>query len=313
MHIMHSYMYLKQTDKFPLEIAHLYEHLVIEGFYSYVHKELGIDAGVTGYIGGETYCTVQFIEAWLYDKSVAIAFATYILHQNRTWEFIDRCIEQCESESRESWKIMDEKSVKNQLNELDQLPWQSINDVPPFRVDEANEKLKSPIQITKAASQFKSIVISTYLENASLEDKVLFMRLNVIIEDIVGSVIRQHGWYKLDSHMPIEKDRYIFSVVSANLPKASMTTKQIENMLEDVLHSFDTKKNMSFITSHFEAFKDHPTWIGNARDQLHYINFVASNHSIARLATIERVTSVLQNTMVKVENAPHKFASHLEY
>lgn len=311
---MKAFLLTKPTGNTPQSVAHLYEHWFIQSFYRYVEEQAGINGGVVGYIGGETYQNVTFIEAWFYDDHLAQLFEKFVLHEKLYENLFEICLHQCEAEDRELWSIPDTKRLHSQFLQLQTTPWQHIETVDPYEYSDVTPpETIDPIRIKKRASLYRTITISPYLENASLEDRAVFQRLFVILIDIVEQLIRCRGWYGLDNHVPRDKDTYIFYSQSVVLPKRQITTTQLEHDIENLFKTFDLRANMPYIQAHFDFFGKEKLWVGRIRDQLHDTNVITSNGHIASLASPDRIEHIMHHLQVRVESVPYDFAKKLVY
>ena len=311
---MKSYIFLKRFNSIPLEAAHIYEHLFIESFRKYAVHTLGIDDAVIGYIGGETFENVLFIEAWFYESSVSDLFEAYILKNSYDNKLIDTAIKQCEAEGRFSLAVLDQKAFTSTFETLNSLPWIDGTTLPVTSYEKSESaESDSLFQIHKNAKHFKSITISPYLVDASVEDVALYRRLSVIVHDIVDSVIRAHGWYEPDSYPIKQAGTFTHTVTGVTLPVGDMSNHAIEDEIESRLHDFDIKKNFSLIKAHFNYFAAQPTWIGDMRNDLHRIDVMVGNEVVNELATEVNIARLLSRIQVRVENVPYSFAKNITY
>src|SRR5690606_8318287 len=75
-HTRHHHLDIRSVDN---DVAHLFEHLIINGFFSYIEKE-GYHPAFIGWVTGETFDNILFINAGFYDGKVASLFDTYLEH-----------------------------------------------------------------------------------------------------------------------------------------------------------------------------------------------------------------------------------------
>lgn len=315
MNSLHATLYFKECKTVPMEVSHLYEHVVMQGFHDYLKEMAGIEPGVMGYFGGETYKNIIFLEAWFYDASIEALFFDFMRGDILPEKHIKLCIKQCEAESREKWHVSSPSLLVEQLRDLHASPWKNISDEAPFQYVEDTDKVPSPITIHKSASSFKSVIISPYFELQELSDneKTLLLRLYVIIQDILIHHVRQNGWYTYDTHSLVEKGSYLFAPLSIGLPTKTRTNRSIEQEMTAALHAFDVKANYPYIKAHLDVFARQPTWQGMIRETLHHVDMIASNNAVAASVSEQAVMDLFQKVAVRVENISHSFATKLEY
>lgn len=298
---MYVQVLIKNNQLYAQDVAHLYEHMLIESFYQKVAKELHINSGVIGYIGGNTYLNVIFLESWFYNKTLNDMFKQH-LKENISLDILNLSIKQCEAEDRVIWDIMDKRKLTEQFSELDKIPWINGHTVKPFIYSDKVHKIEFPITVKKSAKSYRSIMININLSKLPLEDKVVYIRLYVIIQDLIDRYIRLMGWYRLYSSSTLINDDTIYSKLQISLPKDRNTNKIIQNNLQAYISNTDIEPIMGLINDHFSEYVRQKTWSGRIVDDLHYINIIAGNYHIAKLATKERVTRIIKNIKIEIES-----------
>jgi hypothetical protein len=307
---MDVYFLAKDPGDIPHTIAHLYEHWFLNSFRKFSEDLLGVDAGVLGYISGETYRNLIFIECWFYHKDVSKAFEQF-LDTELDSSLLQTSISQCATEDRESWDIKDPDELSRQLNRLHETTWQRGDSIKPFEYDDKREKISSPIIEHKTAGLYKACVVKLNLKDGSLEEKALFLRLEIILQDIINVYIIRSGWYWLNSRSPENDEKVMYAKASILLPKKAHSNKQLENDIKIIFQNLDVAKSMPYIDAHFKKFGIEPIWTGRPRDDLHYSDIVVGNSHIAKLATRERIERIISKLEIVIHNAPYQQAKDL--
>lgn len=310
---MFAFVIAKDTTPFPKEVAHLYEHWFIASFFSYVERELRVDRGTIGYMGGENFTNMTFIEAWFYDKAAADLFQRFVERETLEKDLLQTCIQQCASESRELWTIQDQPLLHDYFQSLQKTNWQYDTNLAPFEYSDTSHDAKLPITITKAASSYRLITILVNLAHGSLEEKALLMRFYVVLSDIIGRHIQQYGWYELDTLSPRENADGMYFISSVSLPRGAMKNTDIAKDILKCIRTFDVSLNMPYITAHFTQFANEQLWKGRIRGDLHDISIVATNAYIAKLATQENIENLLQKVTLHIETVSYEFAKNISY
>ncbi len=289
----------KQNKLYAQDVAHLYEHMIIESFYQKIEKELHINSGVIGYIGGNTYQNIIFLETWFYNKTISDMFKKYI-QENLSLDILDLSIQQCEAEDREIWNISDKHVLFDQFNLLDGTPWVNGRTIKPFIYSNEVHKNASPIIIKKSAKSYRSVMIIINLKEQSIEEKAVFIRLYVIIEDLIERYTRLNGWYRLYSSSTYQDGDTIYSKLKISLPKNQQTNKIIQTDLQTFITNTDVNSIIGLINDHFHEYVRQKTWTGRIVDDLHNIDIIVGNYHITKLATKERVTKIIRNIHIEV-------------
>ncbi|HMM62018.1 MAG TPA: hypothetical protein PKC86_00480 [Candidatus Saccharibacteria bacterium] len=305
---MITYSHIKHTNTITQSVAHLYEHLFVESFYVYATEKLNIDPSIIGYIGGETFENVVFMEAWFYDDRIARLFQRFIKHEKLNFKFFDLVISQVSSEDRVEWNILNKKSLKTQLATISDIKWNPVEDLGVFEYSEKAIKKISPIEIKPNAPKYKSLLITAYVsvKDLSLNERALFLRLSTIVQDVVGSDIRALGFYEQSSHPPQELGEYLVCKVGVTGLRVGVSNETLQNIIEKHLQSFDWKKNKSYIKSHFSEYSKQPLWNAHPRDHLKHVSVIAGNKTVKLLATQKNILSIFNKIQIRVETVSYQ-------
>lgn len=309
---MYAHVFIKDSSGFSLDVAHLYEHLLLQSSAQFIGDHLDINCGVIGYLGGTTYKNIIFVEIWLYEERVNKLFLEYLTKQYYNEQLLDTCIEQCQAEDRVLWTIKDRSMLSTQLSKLNSLPWKISNRIKPYEYSEKDESEASPIISKKSASSFKSYAVGLHLNNGSIEEKAVFLRFEVIIHDIIGHFLAVKGWYRQDYSSIKNSLDYLWVKIGYTLLKGKTTAAKTENEIIDMLNSFNVDKNMDYIKAHFAAFAQQKLWDGRIREEIKNNNIVVGNKHIALLATNERLKSIIDKLEISVSPISYAQAKRME-
>lgn len=308
---MQNILLVKHVETIPQETAHLYEHMFINSFFIYVEKKLGINPKVIGYLGGETYRDIIFVEAIFYDDAVADLLETFLASRISCVASLDVCSKQCAAEDRETWRITDRGLLMEQLEALHAAPWLREEEIMPQIYTGDGKKEASPIKIQKSAKHYKSVLVTLTLNPEWVEDRAVFLRFHVILNDIISRCVEKNGWYVLDALFVKDEPTYMYCGIGVVLPRGVTTNQLIRTAIEDVLSSFDFGTNQHYLDAHFKEFGSQPRFIGRMRNNLHFSDVLASNKMIAALATPDRLQRITQTLSVKVETVSFDHAKYL--
>jgi len=308
---MKTYTYIKLLPSTSLDVAHIYEHLFIDSFYKYASAELKIDPAVIGAVSGQTYNGIVFIDAWLYDRRVVKLFEQYVENEVLDMSLLKTVADQTAAEDSRTMKVTE--SLNQIISELKNTKWQYIDAVEPtLYADTVIDDKKLDDQ--NSSIRYKSVLVTLYIPLAklTLEDRVVFHRLSVMVHDIVAAFVRQNGWYVLDNTIVKEKGGYISRGLSINLPQSAIKNSELESKLEDKIHTFNTEVNYSYIHSHLVEYAKQQLWTSDVANRLKYTDIIFSNKSVPKLATQKRVDALLDLIEVRVETIARNVAENLE-
>ncbi len=311
---MHNMFLVKENSGLPTDVCHIYEHWFYMTFRKRVSERLKIDPGLIGMLAGETYGELIFFECYLYDERLNRLFKEFIADKYLDEDRLKVSLDQCAAEERVSITITNKSLFDKQIKQLIGTPFQEGSDLKPFVYADTLKSKDSPLSIHKDAKRYKCIGIEIGLaKGASLEDRALYLRLYVIIQDIVSAFLQANGWYHHKSIDLKDIDNHMFTALSFILPKPNFTNKQIENDIKLHLRSLDVSLAMPYIAAHFHEFANNPFLQGEPRHSLHYIDVVAGNRAIAELATKDRIKRIISNLEVVVFNMTFPEADTLIY
>lgn len=299
---MYTSLIYKDSTAFPQEVAHVYEHWFIASFFDYIEREFGYDRGVLGYVGGETFSNILFIEAWFYSQEMADAFRNFVVNEQLEPTILSTCMQQCGAEDTELWSVEDKPLLHTQLSELANLPWLSDSQLRLCKYSDTKPYIQSPIMVQKSAASYRTLTIKAKLVRPSMEDQALMQRLHVILSDIIGRFIQRHGWYEYDNQSLREDGDGLYFLHTISLPKKTVTKANVEDLIQDHIRSFDVHTNMPLIKDHFTLFSNEPLWKGRVREELHYLDVILSNRHIAELAVEDRIQRIFAAVKISVSS-----------
>lgn len=301
--MLYTYIHHKEYKDASWDVAHLYEHLVTRSFQSHL-ESLGIHPGLIGSVSGDTFEHVIFLQAIFYDKQVAEAYKHFLEMPSLTdSSFIPQMLLEIEIENKEHLNMKDKSELESQLGSLSATPWMNNAAITNRIVDESTTLPDAPFVIKRSAKDFRDIVVSTYAKSDDLDEneQILFLRLSVIIGDIIGYTIRKElpGAYHVGLS-PISK-------VNANMGSAqhirfprNVTLRQIQETAEQALLDINVQQAMPLISAQLDEFADRATWRNIVVDYYRHTGVLTNNNHISSLATPERIASIISKLKVYV-------------
>lgn len=301
--MLYTYVHHKEYKDASWDVAHLHEHLVIRSFESYL-ESLGIHPGFIGSVSGTTFEHIVFLNAIFYDKRVADAYVYFIKKPSLIdASFIPQMLLEIETEDREVFTLQDKPELETQLTSLLETPWVDNAATMNHTVDELPVLPDAPFVINRSAKDFRDIVVSTYagINTLDEEEQVLFLRLSVIINDVIGYAIRKklHSAYHVGLS-PISKVNTDMGSTQHIRFRRNITLKQIQETAERALQNINIESTMPLVSAQLEEFADRATWRNVVVDYYRHTGIVTNNEQITSLATPERVASIISKLKVRV-------------
>lgn len=298
--MLYTYVHHKEYSNVSQDMAHLYEHLVIYSFHSYL-ESLGIHPGLIGSVNGDTFEHVAFLNVTFYEKRVADAYVHFLTSSKLVdTTLIPQMLLECESEDRVTFTLRGGAEFDRQLNSLTAMPWMS-NDLEATHFVDETPTAEIVLEAKRSAKEFKDIALGFYADSAALDqsEQTLFLRLSVIIGDILELAIRRglHGAYCVGRTPTAIEGTVMVCGIHLRLKK-SVPLKMIRKTAEDALRAIDIHSAMPLITAQFDEFADRATWKSFVVDYYRHMGILTNTKYISSLATPERINSILSKLKI---------------
>lgn len=286
--MIYTFIYTLETDCYQWDVAHLFEHLVINDFFEAV-SEHGINPALIGWIRADTFEDRIFIDCGFYQSEVANLFQEYIDDLPLfSEENISIGLKVMEAEDKVAVAILDKQMLNKNIFELSQIRWNA--DEQKAAVGSKSELLQS----RRAASKFRDITIGVYAEDLTKNEQILFLRFEVLLADIVIHMLRTNFHVYSRGSSPVQKqDTIMGALIVFTLAKRPTILKDIKTLLELSIHNFDVRQNWAAVNAHFKGFSSNELWKDFAVYYYRWTGINTTTDEIASFATQENISSVL--------------------
>lgn len=297
-----TYVHQKEYTSASYDVAHLYEHLVIHSFYTYLESHQ-VQPGFIGYVGGETFEKVVFLQASFYNKRIADLYEKFLSKPIVADDsFILHALRELEAEDRVSLTVRDKASFNQQLQSLITTTWIDNNSVISSSMLEVAKLPDSPLETKKIERDFREVLVGIYAENSDLDnnERTLLLRLLAILGDTIHLEMRQklHCAYVEDPAVMADNE-YIGNTYNLRFNK-KIPLRTIKNLVEAKLLNMDIDSIMPLINAQFEEYSQRSSWNDKVIDYFRYTGIVTSNAYIASLATPDRIATVISKLKIHV-------------
>ena len=293
MHIINRDLFLR-TKNIDLNTVHLYEHLVIMGFYNYLEKT-GTSTDLFGWINGQTFDKVMFIYSCFYNPNTAKLFDQYFASKlSFTEAEIDYCLATIEVEERSIAKV-NKPQLLHDLEAVASLPWNKPSNIAPTI-------LKS-INFTKSAKDYHDLTIEIELQSKNIDLQTLFLRVEVMIYDIIHLALQKNIISYVQGTSPVtilSVNDLASSIKVITVKNKTQTASEIQSICQTAIDNFDVKKNFKDIKRHFQIFAKEPLWQEINIFYYRYSGILTLNQEIANLATLKNIDTIFKNTRITV-------------
>lgn len=292
------------NPKMDWGVAHLYEHLLIQTFQNYIEK-LGYSPYLYGWVAGETFQDVIFIEYGFYNPKVEKLFEKFINSEDRIdSSLIHNEVVRIEAEEGSLINVSNHKVLVKKLQELAEHAFVSVEKDSDIVITGDSQNSISLITQNKSKKSFKDITITVGLGEASLEEKALFLRMTPIIFDLLNSLVYSKGLYQKHISWPIYKNNHdamlAFSVYT--IKKSTYTNKELETLIIDALLEADFTKHEKELQCYAHGFMSTPLWNTFPIDYFRYTGILVSRKNVAELLTVDNIQSVIKRLKINVSN-----------
>lgn len=303
---IHTGLYHLPIRGVDIEVAHIYEYLLLETFKHSLEKH-GFSKYLFGWVGGETFRDVIFIEYGFYDQKVEKIFQKFMQESQRIdISFLNNELLRVQAEARVTITDLNKAELMRQLHQLDNdtfinhannteiaLPKTTQNDIKP-----------DVVKMRKSKSKFRTIAITLGIRNMTVDEKKAFLRLSPILHEAIDNCVFKLGAYNDDSSWAIGKpvlDGML--VVSINtMKRGDSTNKQIEKNLRHSLESLaiDIKQRPDELQSYIQGFLTTPNWNNFAVDYYRNTGIITTKQQIAESLTQERIASLISRIEIEI-------------
>ena len=281
------------TQDFDWDTAHLFEHLLIQGFYDMLPAH-GYKPELIGWIDGDTFKDIIFIDSGFYEPEVAKLFDDYLMNLPEfTESLINKIVPGIECEGRSLAEITDMAECLSQLKALGKRKWCAP-------IDEGDDK-PHVIKLKKSSKDFGDVRLMVSSGKLTESEQKLFLRAQAIIFDITTHHIRKHfAAYILDSTGVNSLKRGYYGFGIELVTKKSIDTEDIRAAAADHIKKYPVDEGFSQIKAHFDVFATE-AWLQNAPvDYYRNAGIVTTNREIADLATVEDFEGLMSKLEVTI-------------
>jgi|GEM_PF-3050998 len=306
-------LYRLQTQNIDWGVAHLYEHLLIRSFHELVSKK-GYSPYLYGWVGGETFQDVMFVEYGFYNPDIERLFIDFMDgHHRINLDSLDNEITRLEAEDNVIITVKDKKQLERVLNDMDKAIFirvdanSDIEQLPELR--KGNSLM---LQERRSKKSFKQVTIAVGLPDASLEDKALFLRLTPIIFDAMNERLFNLGAYENEASWPVCNTPHSAMLAHAiyTVKRGAISNNELTAIAKEALRGISLRSHEHELGYYASGFVDTPNWHTFPVDYFRYTGILVSKDQIAKLLTVPNVENILQR--LKVHTLPTT-QEHFEY
>lgn len=281
------------TTGIDYDVCHLFEHLVIESFLNHLDKS-GYSPSLFGWLNGRTFEDHVFFDAGFYNDQQASDFDTFMLNLPE-WDnaIIERCLDAIGCETQQKYQIRHPETLAKLLSELRRRVLSGdLPEVTPA---------VSPFTIEKSANEYRDVLLVFALPTDNTRLSALFLRLHVIIEDILQYTFRKNTvCYPVSDLSELNEYPGGIGVAQKWRVKKGTSTKELRNHLQDALNTFDVSTHAKELYQHFEVFAQED-WLRHL--PIHFYErtgIVTTNQEISQLATAANIETAMKMTELNI-------------
>lgn len=302
---LHTRLYCLDTRNIDHEAAHLYEHLLIWSF-SGLLKDRSIPTFLSGWVSGQTFEEIMFIEAGLYLESAAKLFDNYMKTADRIdWSLLDRGIDSIQAEYKAEATSINYDLLQRELQLLDSSRFSSFDTInPAYHPAKPREQKNTNVIILRPAKRkFRDLTIQFGADSLSETEKLAFLRTAPLIRHYIDSVLLLLGAHQSEwSHIVDRPNNGLMGFDIYTIKKGVTTTHALQEQLTEHLHEL-----LEEVTTHSHALRKYATafqyesrWEDFPIQSFRWSGIAAPRTHIARALTRENVVLLLEKLQFKV-------------
>lgn len=282
------------TSDVQWEVAHLFEHLIIDGYRSYL-DERGYGRTVFGWLIGETFEKRLFLEGGFYSSKTADMFEDYLKNVK---EFSDHAIKEqittLEAENKSSIEIADSRQLHRCMKILTKR-LTTDNALAKPRV-----RMEDPIKQTASAKSFRDISTKLIFTDLNDVEVKLLLRFKAVLLDILMDCINFYGGYERGvSDLARRESASEYGLLQISTFKRGLyTSQELTNKIQDFIIKYDYEKYFDLIKKHFEEYAKEPLWKTFTIDYYRTTNVLITPEDVASALTLEYIHSLISKLII---------------
>lgn len=291
------------------DVAHLYEHMLIETFKRSL-EDHGISKYLFGWISGETFHDILFIEYGFYNPKTEQLFLDFMQSNSRiNYNLLDIELERIQAEDSSIIVTIDKDAILSLLKKIDQLVFINHRDdfIPTKIRTPSNNSDSKILEMKRAKKQFREVAISFGIRDITSQDLQILLRLRPLVLDAIDTSLFNMGAYGIDTSLTAcHPDLSLTFVISAyNIRRKGIALKQINEKIRKNIMGLadDIQKHSDEITDYMSGFVTTPNWHSFPIDYYRYTGMITSKNNIRKLFTPENIIALLAKLEISVTTA----------
>lgn len=308
------------------EVAHLYEHMLVMT----AHRRLaaaGVGNLLAGWVAGETFLRMMFIDYTLYTAQAEQVLAAYMAGPNRIdWDLLDQELQRVQTEARSvitNQAIADPTSsdrarLTRALQKLDRRPFYRYDDAargnagdeftPTYHAHLAgsNHAATPILPMRPARQRYRDVAVRFGARGLPLQEKLAFLRLKPLIGSWLDSQLEPHGTYLRGSSIPFDHPSGALAAVAIyTLPRTGLRLASLQRHLARGLPALaqELTAHPSNLAAYRDCFAHDPEWRDAPKEYYRAAGLLATRQAIARALTPGNIHTLLGKLQLEVQPA----------
>lgn len=299
-------LFCMDIRKYNSDIAHLYEHLLIRKFQS-VLVLAGFSPYLYGWVEGETYRNIMFIDYGLYNPKVEELFLEFMGRKTRIdYSFVDLEIARIGTEALSTVTVLNKEELIKDLARLDKQPFINLQENTTnklYQMGEPETQVKPELFTEKRSKKsFRKVAVVAGIEDMTLEEKAIFLRLTPILTDCITNSLYDLGMYGNDYSGPKYNSKFNAMLVykTFTIRRSTYSNYDIQKAAAQAIANIDLSNSAYELQCYLDGFLSTPNWATFPLDYFRDTGMVVSKKQICELITADNVHKLLERIQIKV-------------
>lgn len=295
-------LYRLHDPKMDWGVAHLYEHLLIQSFRDVVAAN-GYSPYLYGWVGGETFEGVMFIEYGFYNPDIEKLFIRYMQQTPRVnLAMLKNEVLRAEAENMALIDVADFEQLKFRLRDMDRTKFTNVEDEGSIEQSDDVQRVQSIIKEKRSKKSFRQVTVLIGLPSASLEDKALFTRLTPMVFDAINAGLFNEGMYENEVSWPVYNKPHdaMLAHHMYTIKKGLLTNKGMKTTVQKALTGMRIKNHKKELEFYIDGFASTPDWHTFPTEYFRHTGLLVSRQRIRQLFTTKNVERVIGSLEVDV-------------
>jgi hypothetical protein len=263
---------------------------------------------LSGWVSGETFRDVLFIEYGFYNPEAEKLFKEFMLQNANkiNINMLDNEIIRIEAETLSVVSISSKKELIKILHNIDSFKWvDETVDKKPLYIEVPAKQANPDLFISKRSKKsFRYITVLIYIKNVTLLEKSIFLRMLPIIYDAININLYKLGLYQNDisSAQFNHNNNTIFAISIYSIKRATHTLNEIKSSAKEAINSINIIDRQKELSYYLNGYLNTPDWHTFPIEYYRDTGILVSKKQVFNLMTPRNVQNIVNKIEIEIKS-----------